>query len=80
MCQPGRPGPTALGHDGRAYVIGGLFNNSGVSTVEAYNPPTDSWDTTGVPPLPDQRFLLAAVTGADGTAQTKKTHAVTITL
>ena len=56
------------GADGKIYAIGGNgFNAGGVSsltTVEAYSPTENRWET--VAPLPTGRFALAAATDKDG--------------
>src|SRR5437660_1625792 len=57
----------ASGVDGRIYAIGGEDDNVNLhstSTVESYNPATNSWST--VAPMPTARELLAAAAGADG--------------
>src|SRR5207249_2121084 len=53
----------ATGADGRIYAIGG-FSDFTKSTVEAYNPASNSWSTLA--PMPTARVFLAAVAGADG--------------
>jgi N-acetylneuraminic acid mutarotase len=64
----GRTTPAgALGPDGRIYVIGGHFhpgNDQAFTTVEAYNPVSNTWTTET--PLPTSRNLAAAVAGPDG--------------
>lgn len=58
----------ATGLDGRIYALGGTDwaqpNNTVISTVEAYDPRTNTW--TGVAPMPTPRLQLAATTGRDG--------------
>lgn len=57
----------ATGPDGRIYAIGGTPGNGytrGVTTVEAYDPRTNSWTT--VQPMHEGRAGLAATTGPDG--------------
>lgn len=66
---PGRPMPTARYGvasavlEGRIYVIGGGQNpaqNHGMGLVEAYDPETDTWDTT-IDSLNDPRLNAAAI-------------------
>jgi N-acetylneuraminic acid mutarotase len=56
------------GPDGRIYAIGGCspcgFSGRVLSTVEVYDPSTNSW-STGVP-MPTPRIGLATATGSDG--------------
>jgi N-acetylneuraminic acid mutarotase len=60
----------APGPDGQIYVFGGATTHTGVpangalSTVEAYNPATNTWTTRASMPTP--RYGLAAATGPDG--------------
>jgi N-acetylneuraminic acid mutarotase len=55
----------ATGLDGRIYAIGGVDSSSStLSTVEAYDPTTNTW--TAVAPMPTARYGSAAVTGPDG--------------
>jgi hypothetical protein len=63
--------------DGKIYVIGGDSGSSPFSTVEAYDPTTNSWacsqgDTNSgcssstIAPMPTARALLGAAAGPDG--------------
>ncbi len=54
----------ATGPDGRIYAIGGYYNGSYLTTVEAYTPGSNTW--TSVAPMPTARYGLAAATGPDG--------------
>ncbi len=54
----------ALGTDGRIDAIGGYNNGADLSTVEAYNPASNTWSTLA--PMPTARQGLAAVAGPDG--------------
>jgi hypothetical protein len=58
----------ALGPDGLIYVMGGTTfihpNHLTLSTVEAYNPATNSWTTKAS--LPGGRWAFSAATGSDG--------------
>jgi len=45
--------------DGKIYVIGGATDNTVLSTVEVYNPVTDTWDTTKAK-MSDSRWGLSA--------------------
>jgi N-acetylneuraminic acid mutarotase len=68
------PMPTArtelaavTGPDGAVYAIGGSASGFGfdsLSTVEAYDPQTDTWETRA--PMQATRTSFAAVTGTDG--------------
>ena len=54
--------------DGKIYVMGGISNSgwnaSSISTVEVYDPLTDTWDTTKTPmPTSRTEFSLCAVNG-----------------
>jgi hypothetical protein len=70
--KPGMPtarfGPAAApGPDGLIYAFGGFLGDSArtvVSTVEAFNPATNSWTTKAS--MPTARGALAAAPGADG--------------
>jgi N-acetylneuraminic acid mutarotase len=55
-----------MGGDGCIYAIGGAdgYQPGPVSTVEAYDPMTDTW--AAVAPLRSARSLLGAATGPDG--------------
>jgi hypothetical protein len=55
---------TAVGSDGRIYVIGGQTSGGLTNIVEAYDPQSDRWSTATA--LSDARGFLAAATGADG--------------
>src|SRR5947209_793667 len=60
-----RFGPAAVpGPDGRIYALGGASSSGNLTTVEAYDPRTDSW--TAVASMPTPRFRPAAVLGPDG--------------
>lgn len=50
MLTPRDSAQVALANDGRLYVIGGAAGGEAVSTVEVYDPASDSWDTA--PPAP----------------------------
>jgi N-acetylneuraminic acid mutarotase len=58
----------AFGADGRLYVFGGETGGQGtgtnVSTVEAYDPATNTWSTRAN--MPTARDFLAAATASDG--------------
>jgi Kelch motif len=60
----------ATGSDGKIYAIGGATSNAcanasnAVGTVEAYDPPTNSWSTRE--PMPTARQGLVAAAGNDG--------------
>jgi hypothetical protein len=56
----------AAGPDGQLYVFGGFTDIRGgiLSTVEAYNPATNSWTTRAS--MPTARGALAAAAGPDG--------------
>jgi N-acetylneuraminic acid mutarotase len=54
----------ATGPDGRIYAIGGNNSSGNLSTVEAYNPSTNTWTTEAS--MPTARAGLAAVAGPDG--------------
>src|SRR5439155_594406 len=49
---------------GRVYAIGWFDGQTSVTSVEAYNPGTNTWST--VAPLPTPRGHLSATLGADG--------------
>jgi N-acetylneuraminic acid mutarotase len=53
-----------VGPDGRIYAIGGFGANGLLSTVEAYDPRTNSWTSLASLPLP--LALSGAVLGPDG--------------
>jgi hypothetical protein len=54
----------AAGPDGQLYVFGGSGPSAILSTVEAYNPATNTWTTKAS--MPTARAALAAAPGADG--------------
>ncbi len=62
------------GPDGRIYAIGGgvcfvqgnVLQNAELNEVEAFNPATNAWTLSAVPPLPTARNRLAAATSPDG--------------
>lgn len=53
-----------VGADGRIYAIGGIDNNSPISSVEAFSPTTGTWSS--VAPLPIADWINGAVSGKDG--------------
>lgn len=54
----------ATGANGRIYAIGGGTVGAAFSTMEAYDPATNTWSTLA--PMPTPRFGLAAASGPDG--------------
>jgi len=63
-----RTGPgAAMGIDGKIYVFGGS-DNSLLSSVERYDPTTDTWSYRA--PMPGPRGWLRAATAPDGTIYT----------
>lgn len=53
--------------DGLIYVIGGglVWSSTAITTVEVYNPATDTWDTTKSS-MPGPRYRFGAALGTDG--------------
>ncbi len=59
-----RYGPSAVGGDGKLYLLGGQGASGAISTVQIFDPVANSW-STGTP-LPFALKSNAAITAQDG--------------